>query len=115
MDEEARWWLCSHLMEMSLIGGTVQSDTVLLEEIRAAGARIAAPGAVPEGAIVILKSGGIEISCQVTGCELHETGFRLDLKFMKGFVWTPKLWRPGHLYQPKKAALVKTKKAAGLN
>lgn len=115
MDEEARWWFCSHLMEMSSIDGTVQTDTVLLEEIHAAGARIAVPGAVPEGAIVVLRSAGMEISCQVRECELHETGFRLGLKFMKGFVWTPTLWRPDHLYQPKKAVLVKTKKAAGLN
>ena len=92
-------WLCSHLVRLNFPGDQSLSETGLLEEIEPTRAWVAVEAAYPLGSRVDLTADDFDVSAEVVRCRARENDYRLQLRFL-GAAWSPRIWRPDHLYLP---------------
>lgn len=96
--------LCSELMNVRVLSGDSADREVvgILEEISASGACLQLeehPGINTRLQFASLDAmGSPEMEGIVTGCE-HDPGigYYVELRFSRGFVWHPAVYRPAHL------------------
>jgi hypothetical protein len=96
----AVWWLCSHLVSVSVLGASVRAPVAVLEEISPCGMRLAIDERIAEGTTLQISAATFEVQVAVIDCRVRSDDFCLETRFERDFRWSPDLWTPDHLYRP---------------
>lgn len=94
------WWLCSHLVSLSIPRTSADAPVAVLEEISPSGMRLALEERVPEGTTLQISAAKFEVQVVVVECRVRSDDFWLETRFQHDFRWNSDLWTPDHLYQP---------------
>ncbi len=94
------WWLCSHLVSVSVLGTNADAPIAVLEEISPGGMRLAIDERIPEGTTLQVRAGAFKVEVTVVECRVRTDDFLLETRFERDFRWSPDVWTPDHLYLP---------------
>jgi len=106
-------WLCSHLVRLEFANPVFGAQMGLLEEIDGQGAAIAVDNPYPTGLKLTLAAEEYEIPAEIAERVPRETDFLLELRFLEGRQWAPVLWKPKHLFLPRRAKTKASPKETG--
>ena len=95
-------YMCSDLFRMRGTGGW--TGWANLEEIWGSGAVLDSETPIAVGQKLLLRKKPGKLWAAVTDCSEYEFGYRVELKFLFDYVWTPKVFEPDHLLDPTQIA-----------
>ncbi len=98
--------LCADLVPVEWIdlrGAKRQSDANL-EDISASGACLQVDEAVPPGSTIRIKHRRTTLTGMVKYCVYRDIGYFLGVQFDEETKWSPKLFKPMHLLDPRRLA-----------
>jgi hypothetical protein len=93
--------LCADLIEVLWKEGRARRAIVNLEDISSCGACIQHDEAIPIGTALRLRYPDGEFTGTVRHCAFREIGFFIGIEFSKSCRWSPKVFRPKYMVDPR--------------
>ena len=84
--------------------GEIGRGTALLEDISTSGVCLQLEIPVPLGARIRWESRGHQFAGKVRYCSYREIGYFAGVELHAGCRWSPKTYRPRHLFDPRRLA-----------
>jgi hypothetical protein len=85
--------------------GDTQTAIVILQDISPSGARLEVQKPIPRGAPLSLAYPAGELRGNVLYCVPGDTGYSIEMRFEPGSRWSPKRFKPQHMFDPQRLKL----------
>lgn len=96
--------LCADLVNVEWrdASGHTQRAVANLEDISQAGACLQLDEAIPVHTAIRVEHPRATLMCRVRYCVYREIGYFLGVEFEPGHKWTPRVFKPMHMLDPRK-------------